>query len=116
MTHAGSCELSSITRARLSRRRRTIRPASSKPTTLQLFLPRSIPNTEICIAPSARSRRRRLCGSIEERRVTIGPVNVLSLDDARRLALGVLQEFAHGKDPKAERRRRSYENITLRQA
>jgi integrase len=50
------------------------------------------------------------------RRVTVGAANVLSLDDARRKALEVLQTFADGKDPKAERKRKAGENVTLAEA
>lgn len=39
------------TPSRLKRRRKTVPPLLSRPTTLQLFLPRSIPNAAICMAP-----------------------------------------------------------------
>src|SRR5215472_8775779 len=51
MTQRGIPAASLITPSLRSRRRRTTRPAASSPTTLQLFLPRSIPNTAICISP-----------------------------------------------------------------
>src|SRR3954466_3803056 len=51
MTQAGSLAPSRTTPSRVSRRRRTTRPLSSRPATLQLFLPRSIPRTVIVIVP-----------------------------------------------------------------
>src|SRR3954466_16276007 len=51
MTQAGSLAPSRTTPSRVSRRRRTTRPLSSRPATLQLFLPRSIPRTVIVRLP-----------------------------------------------------------------
>ena len=44
-------KLNLITLSPCMRRRRTMRPVASNPATLQLFLPKSIPNTAICIGP-----------------------------------------------------------------
>ena len=49
-THGLSFPASSITPSRRMRRRSTTAPASSNPTVLQLFLPKSIPRTAISIA------------------------------------------------------------------
>src|SRR5271166_2988731 len=57
--HAGILLTSAINVSRLVRRRRTILPPSSRPTTLQTFLPRSIPSTAICIIRSSSERLRR---------------------------------------------------------
>ena len=54
--HAGrQLPASRTTPSRVSRRRRTTRPVSSSPATLQLFLPRSIPSTAIVIVRSSPS-------------------------------------------------------------
>src|SRR5215218_5815183 len=66
-TQRGSPAANLMTPSRLRRRRRTTRPAASSPTTLQLFLPRSIPSTAICmvfapaypVAPQSSAARRR---------------------------------------------------------
>src|SRR3954468_9818348 len=52
MTHGGSPDASLATLSRCIRRRSTTRPEPSSPTTLQLFLPRSIPRTAISMPAS----------------------------------------------------------------
>jgi hypothetical protein len=49
ITQTGKRDANLITLSRCMRRRRTTRPDASNPAMLQLFLPRSIPNTAICI-------------------------------------------------------------------
>src|SRR4051794_37373866 len=49
-THAGNFAAQAMTVSRRIRRRRTTFPALSRPTTLQLFLPRSTPRTAISMA------------------------------------------------------------------
>jgi integrase len=50
------------------------------------------------------------------RRITVGPTNVLSLDEARRKAIGLLAQLASGIDPKEEKRRAQANAITLGEA
>jgi integrase len=50
------------------------------------------------------------------RRVTIGAVNVLALDEARGRAKTILAEFYGGHDPKAAARARARRSVTLRVA
>src|SRR5437763_16745683 len=52
MMHAGRPDASLTTASRCIRRRSTTRPEPSSPTTLQLFLPRSIPRTAISMSAS----------------------------------------------------------------
>jgi integrase len=59
--------------------------------------------------------QRKLPGGVT-RRVTVGAVNALDLDDARARAREVLAEFYQGKDPKAERREAARRGKTLRAA
>ena len=51
----------------------------------------------------------------QSRRLTIGPANVLSLDQAREAAKAKLAEIVLGGDPKVTARRRRQTEITLRQ-
>lgn len=50
------------------------------------------------------------------RRVTIGRADVISVDAARKRALGILSNMAMGVDPSAEKRRVAQESLTLGQA
>ena len=59
--------------------------------------------------------QRKLAGGLT-RRVTIGAVNVLTLDAARARAKAVLAEFYGGHDPKAAARARARHALTLRDA
>lgn len=57
--------------------------------------------------------QRKLPGGLT-RRITIGAVNAIDLDDARTRARKVLGEFYSGVDPKAERRKAARRGVTLR--
>lgn len=59
--------------------------------------------------------QRKLPGGLT-RRITIGAVNVLTLDEARSRAKTVLAEFFSGRDPKAAARARARASQTLRSA
>lgn len=50
------------------------------------------------------------------RRVTIGRADAVSVDDARKRALGILSDMAAGTDPNAEKRRVAQESVTLGQS
>ncbi|MDR7040693.1 integrase, partial [Methylobacterium sp. BE186] len=50
------------------------------------------------------------------RRITVGRTNVLSLEEARRKAIGLLAQLAGGIDPKEEKRREQANAITLSEA
>lgn len=50
------------------------------------------------------------------KRVSIGRADVLSVDIARKRALGILSEMSEGKDPTAEKRREAKESLTVRNA
>ncbi|KAJ56301.1 hypothetical protein ACMU_04975 [Actibacterium mucosum KCTC 23349] len=50
------------------------------------------------------------------RRVTIGRADVISVEEARKRALGILSDMAAGLDPNAEKRRLAQESLTLSQA
>jgi integrase len=50
------------------------------------------------------------------RRITIGPANVVALEEARTRALAILKDCAEGKDPKEEKRRRAHRDQSLRKA
>jgi len=50
------------------------------------------------------------------RRVTIGRADVISVDEARKRALGILSDMAAGIDPNAEKRRIAQESLTVGQA
>ncbi len=50
------------------------------------------------------------------RRVTLGRADVLSVDQARRLALAALCDMATGVDPNVEKRKAAQEGVTLQQA
>ncbi|CAO4151719.1 Arm DNA-binding domain-containing protein [Methylorubrum extorquens] len=50
------------------------------------------------------------------RRITVGRTNVLSLEEARRKAIGLLAQLAGGIDPKEEKRREQANAITLAEA
>ena len=56
--HAGSFSAKAINVSRLTLRRITTAPDASRPTTLQTFLPRSTPSTEISIPFLLLNRRR----------------------------------------------------------
>src|SRR3954447_8798374 len=67
MMHAGRPDASLTTASLCMRRRSTTRPEPSSPTTLQLFLPRSIPRTAISMSaslpPASHSLRCQLGGA-----------------------------------------------------
>ena len=50
------------------------------------------------------------------RRVTIGRADVISVDEARKRALGILSDMAAGRDPNSEKRKAALEAITTGQA
>src|SRR3954452_11175628 len=51
--------------------------------------------------------QRSIGSSGQKRRVTIGPLDVFDLDEARAKALAVIRELHTGKDPKIEKKRKA---------
>src|SRR5436190_16155167 len=49
--------------------------------------------------------QRKVAGTRRKRRMTLDKTNILTLEQARARAIGMLGEFSAGKDPKLERKR-----------